>query len=293
MTEQSRYLVALARQIVQPYTALPSARAAMVTGSAAKGLSDNYSDLDLTLYYADELPSEEALAKIRQQHGAAERKWLLGDRAENGFAEAYDVHGIEVQIGHTTIAAWEAEIDQVLIQLDCESPLQKAMEGTLACQALYGEPYINGWKSRLVAYPPALAAAMVKKYLAFFPIWGLEPHFRTRDATVWRYQVLVETAQNIVGILAGLNGLYFTTFQFKRMRRFLDQMTIAPVDLAARLEQLFQLDQPAALTELETLVAETIILVETYMPTVDTAKAKRRLGWRQSEWQPVVSMQHR
>jgi|GEM_PF-4911836 len=26
MTEQSRYLVALARQIVQPYTALPSAR---------------------------------------------------------------------------------------------------------------------------------------------------------------------------------------------------------------------------------------------------------------------------
>ena len=131
---------------------------------------------------------------------------------------------------------------------------------------------------------------MVKKYLAFFPIWGLEPHFRTRDATVWRYQVLVEAAQNIVGILAGPNGLYFTTFQFKRMGRFLNQMTVAPVDLATRLERLFQADSPTALAELETLVSETIVLVETYLPTVDTAKAKRRLGWRQSEWQPVVNM---
>jgi len=147
----------------------------MVTGSAAKGLSDNYSDLDLTLYYADELPSEEALANFRQQHGAAERKWLLGDRAENGFAEAYDVQGIEVQIVHTTIAAWEAEIDRVLIKLDCESPLQKAMEGTLACHALYGEPYINGWKSRLVAIRQRWLKRWSKNIWPSFPFGGWSP----------------------------------------------------------------------------------------------------------------------
>lgn len=288
MTEQSAYLVALAQHVVRPYTALPTCRAAMVTGSAAKGLSDNYSDLDLTIYYADELPSEEALAAIRQQHGAAERKWLLGDRAAHSFAEAYDLQGIEVQIGHTTIAAWEESIAQVLEKLDVASPLQKAMEGTLACQALYGEAYIDGWKAHLAAYPPALAEAMVKNHLAFFPLWGLEPHFRTRDATVWYYQILVEAAQNLVGVLAGLNRLYFTTFQFKRMGRFLQQMEIAPPDLATRLERLFHSNQPDAPAELEALVAETIALVETYMPTVDTTKAKRRLGWRQQPWHVVA-----
>lgn len=286
MSQQSDYLVALARRIVQPYTQLPTLKAAMVTGSAAKGLADTYSDLDLTFYYAAELPAEAALVAIRQQHGAAERKWLLGDRAENSFAEAYDWHGIEVQIGHTTLDVWEASIDKVLLALDCDSPLQKAMEGTLACQALYGEAYIAQWKARLAAYPPALAEAMVKKHLAFFPIWGLEPHFRTRDATVWYYQVLVEAAQNIVGVLAGLNRLYFTTFQFKRMQRFLHQMEIAPADLALRLERLFQSERQTALVELEALVAETVTLVETYMPTIDTTKAKRRLGWRQQPWQP-------
>lgn len=288
MTEQSEYLVALARRIVQPYTLLPTCKAAMVTGSAAKGLSDNYSDLDLTIYYDAELPSEDDLTLIRQHHGAAERKWLLGDRAEGGFAEAYDLDGIEVQIGHTTIANWEADIAKVLIELDCDSPLQKALEGTLACQALYGAAYIDQWQARLAAYPPALAEAMVKKHLAFFPIWGLEAHFRTRHAPIWYYQILVEAAQNIVGVLAGLNRLYFTTFQFKRMGRFVQQMTIAPVDLTLRLERLFAAEQSMALAELEALVAETITLVETYMPTIDTTKAKRRLGWRQQPWQPCL-----
>ncbi|MEZ4727998.1 MAG: hypothetical protein R3E79_12785 [Caldilineaceae bacterium] len=169
MTEQSAYLVSLAQHVVRPYTALPTCRAAMVTGSAAKGLSDNYSDLDLTIYYADDLPDEEMLAAIRQQHGAGERKWLLGDRAEHSIAEAYDLHGIEVQIGHTTIAAWEASIAQVLEKLEVDSPLQKALEGTLACQALYGEAYIAAWQARLAAYPPAWPKPWSRSIWPSFP----------------------------------------------------------------------------------------------------------------------------
>lgn len=185
MTEASHYLVALARRLAQPYTELPQARAAMVTGSAAKGLSDFYSDIDMTIYYEAELPDEETLHTIRRGHDGSERKWTIGNRTEGDFVEAYHLNGIEVQIGHTTIAAWEAAIAQVLEELDVESPLHKAMEGTLACQALYGPEYIDKWKAQIAAYPDALAEEMVKKYLQFFPVWGLEPHFRTRDAAIW------------------------------------------------------------------------------------------------------------
>ncbi|MEZ4727999.1 MAG: hypothetical protein R3E79_12790 [Caldilineaceae bacterium] len=64
-------------------------------------------------------------------------------------------------------------------------------------------------------------------------------------------------------------------------------MEIAPPNLATRLERLFHADRADALAELETLVTETVTLVETYMPTIDTTKAKRRLGWRQQPWQVV------
>lgn len=285
MTKQSIYLVALAQQISQLYCALPALKAAMVTGSAAKGLSDNYSDLDLVFYYLDELPGDEALTTARQAVGGSGRKWLLGDRAENAFVEAYDLSGIEIQIVHTTIASWEASMHKVLSEFDCETPLQKAMEGMLACQALYGKFYIDSWKAQIAAYPPLLAEAMVKKHLTFFPMWGLEAHFRTRDATLWFVQTLVDIAQNIIGVLAGLNHLYFTTFQLKRMGTFLQQMKIAPLNLATRIERFFQAEIPIALNEVESLVAETIQLVEHYMPQIDTSQAKRRLGWRQVAWE--------
>ena len=42
--------------------------------------------------------------------------------------------------------------------------------------------------------------------------------------------------------------------------------------------------QLQSLAGLEALVREVIALVEAHMPAVDTARAKRRLGWRQQAW---------
>ncbi len=68
------------------------------------------------------------------------------------------------------------------------------------------------------------------------------------------------------------------------MGRFINQLAIAPENLALRLESLFHLKATAAVCELEGLVQETIALVETHMPQVDTAFAKRKLSWRQQPW---------
>ena len=288
MTPESTYLLRLSKIVALPYTQLPTVKAVMVTGSAAKGLSDRYSDIDMTMYYEESLPDDDALNPIRDGLGGSERRWLLGDRNSGSFAEAYELHGIEVQIGHTTIASWEKTIALVQEELDVESSAQKALEGTLNCKALYGDAYINQWKERISSYPAALGEAMVKKNLQFFAIWGLEPHFSTRDATIWYHEILVEIAQRLVAVLAGLNRLYFTTFQFKRQRRFIEQMAIKPEHFADRLEGLFSAELHSTLTEIEALVSETIALVEIHMPTIDTSTAKRRLGWRHQPWKKVT-----
>jgi hypothetical protein len=99
MTEASTYLLEMAKCNADAYIALPQTRAAMVTGSVAECLSDFYSDIDMTIYY-EELPSEEELASARLKNQGSERIWLLGDREQGGFAEAYNVQGVECQIGH-------------------------------------------------------------------------------------------------------------------------------------------------------------------------------------------------
>ena len=284
-TPASVYLSQLARRIAVPYRALPQARAILLTGSTAEGLSDYFSDIDMTVYY-DALPTEDELAAARQRNGGSERVWQMGDRDEGSLAEAYLVHGVECQIGHATVAAWERDIGVVLEQLDVASPLQKALDGTLYGIALHGEPLIKAWQSRIAAYPDALAEAMVKHHLAFFPIWYLRERFETRDATLWRYQSFLEIAYNILGVLAGLNRRYYSTFQFKRMRRFIEHLAIAPPALAERIEQAFVADIDTPINTLEALVGETVALVEQHMPQIDTQRVRKRLGQRQQPWRP-------
>lgn len=286
MINPSEYLYNLASNITEPYTQLPAIRSAMITGSVAKGLCDFYSDIDMTYYYEEALPDEETLAAIREQNGGSERKWIIGDRETGSFAEAFYIDGIEVQIGHTTIKSWEASIAEVLENLTVDTPLQKAMEGTLASKALFGKPYMDAWKAQISAYPDALAEAMVQHNLQFFPLWGLKSYFGPRDATIWYYQLLVESVHRILGILAGLNKLYFTTFQFKRTGKFVNQMTIKPDNLAARLDGLFGLKMNTAVHQLELLVSETVALVEAHMPDIDTTAVKARLGWEHPAWEP-------
>lgn len=283
MTDRNQYLLELAKRNVKAYIANPKTQAAMIAGSVAEGLGDEYSDCDMSLYY-NELPSEAELHLACQQNQGSERLWMSGDRKEGGFAEGYLVNGVECQFGHVTIAQWEQDISNILAGHDLQSPLLKAMSGTLVGIPLYGEPLIQQWKARIANYPDGLAQKMVELYLKFFAIWGMQERLARRDTTLWYYQILVESAQNLLGVLSGLNRLYYSTFQFKRMNKFIEQMEIVPENLAARLEGLFHQEPPVAVSQLEALVRETVALVETHMPQVDTSSAKLRLGWRQQPW---------
>ncbi|RUS99392.1 hypothetical protein DSM106972_078340 [Dulcicalothrix desertica PCC 7102] len=165
----------------------------------------------------------------------------------------------------------------------------KAMSGTLVGIPLYGETLIEQWKAKIADFPDGLAQTMVEHYLKFVPIWGMQSKLAKRDTTLWYYQIMVESSQNLLGVLSGLNRLYYSTFQFKRMNRFIEQMEIAPVNLASRLEGLFNHEATIAVDELEALVQETLELVEIHMPEVDTFKVKRKLKWRQQPWKQAPS----
>jgi predicted nucleotidyltransferase len=288
MLDRNQYLLELVKRNVKAYLANPKTKAVMVTGSVAEGECDEYSDCDVCFYY-DELPTDAELQLARQQNQGAALIEILGDRREGAFGESFLMNGIEFQFAHATIAQWEKEISSIVEAFDVPTPLMKTMAGTLVGIPLYGETLIEAWKAKIADYPDGLAQRMVEHYLKFVPVWGIQVKLARRDTTLWYHQILVESVQNLLGVLSGLNRLYYSTFQFKRMSGFIEQMKIAPENLAARLEGLFHQEASVAVNELETLVQETVKLVEVHMPQVDTASGKRKLGWRQQPWQPSES----
>jgi len=282
MTPESEYLIDLAKRNLQPYLALPHLRAAMITGSAALGLSDRYSDIDMMIYY-DTLPGDDELTAARLQNNG-EVIWRVDNRAEGELMESYRVQGVECQIAHATIAAWERDMAIVLERHDVNTPLHKALSGTLEGIALHGAELIETWKAKIADYPPALAQAMVEQHLQFFPLWNLQEPLAARDAVLWHYQILTEAAYNLLAILAGLNRLYFTSFQFKRLHHFAAQLAIKPAAFSARLDRLFSAPPAQAALDLKALVDETLDLIALHMPQVDVAGVKQRLDRRRPPW---------
>ena len=280
--QASQYLLKLATRNAQAYSALPRTRAVIVTGSAAEGVSDFYSDLDMILYY-DELPSEEALQQACQRNRGEDRR-IMGDRESGSLFESYKVHGVECQFAHGTVKGWEQDMAQVLEQLDVTSPIQKALSGMKEAIPLYGEQLVQQWQSKIASYPDALAEAMVKHFLTFFPVWGISHYFMARDATWWLHQILVEAEEHILGVLAGLNHLYFSSFQFKRMHRFIQHMRILPANLPARLDALFYEEPATAIAHLKELVLEIVVLVEQHMPAFDTTAVRKSLNFQHRAW---------
>ena len=256
---------ALVDRLAAAYLEHTHPRAMLLVGSAASGEVDGYSDVDLLLYY-DAVPTASMLAAARGLVGA--ERFVGTDWPGEGYSERYEVDGIHCQLGHVLIDAWEREIAKVIEELDLDAPLVKQLMGLAEGRPLHGEELIAAWRRR-AEYTPRLQRGMVEKHWRFFPWWYYEEKLLRRDATIWRYEVLVQSAYNLVGVLAALNRIYFSTFEFKRVRSYLAGFEVTPPDLADRLEALFTADARDATVELERLVDETRALVASRFPDLD------------------------
>jgi predicted nucleotidyltransferase len=271
-SDTTPFLRALAEQLAESYRAHAHPSAILLVGSAATGGADAYSDLDMLLYYA-QVPPEAEIAKTPREVGAERyhgTPWSdeSGESDERGYSERYSLDDIECQVGHMSVGSFDREIRRVVVDLEVTEEPLKIMSGLFEGVPLFGNDLIERWR-RDAAYTSALQRATIEKRWKFFPWWYFEEKLRGRDATVWRYDVLVQSAYNIVGVLAALNRLYFSTFEFKRTMAFLSRLEVAPPNLATRLEALFESCEAHSTAELERLVAETQALVAERFTDID------------------------
>lgn len=263
---------ALARVLQTSYVRHAQPRAILLVGSAATGGADWYSDLDMIVYH-DHVPPEDAVAEGPRALGAEHYQGTTwsdesGEPDEHGYSERYSLDGIECQLGHISVGAFEREITRVVVDHQLDEELLKIMSGLFAGRPLFGEELIEGWRRR-AQYTEDLQRAMLEKRWKFFPWWYFQERLRSRDATAWRYDVLAQSVYSIVGVLAALNRLYFSTFEFKRASQFTSRLEVAPANLAARLNALFDHDERRSTVELEQLVGETQALVAARFPDME------------------------
>jgi hypothetical protein len=274
-SDTQRRLWRTARNIADAYIAHSDPRAVLLTGSVGEGLADELSDIDLIAYY-DVLPPQQSLERAHAQIGGTA---LL----HNGFSATFRVDGVECEVAHFIVAEAERRLATVLDDHEADTRVHKHLMGITAGQALHGEPLIRSWQNRAADFPERLRRNMAEFYVnRQFPFWYIEGFWQKRDAHLWLHQTLVETGFNVLGALSGTNRLYFSPFQFKRLRQFVDRMAIAPPGLADRLDRVFLASEGDAMREGEQLFGDVLELVEAELPGLDTSGLRHRPGMRGS-----------
>lgn len=266
----------IARRVAQAHEPLlPGAITAMVFGSTADGVADARSDIDMSIVF-DALPDEAELAAACRRAGGGPWTWQSGSLHEEGLAVSFQLDDIEVQVVYTDPRLLQADLDQLLVEHKPDTLNHKVAEGLLRAQALIGADRLQGWRAQVAGFPSALGDAMMRHYLAEPTPWrwfGLLLH---RDAELWSRQLLNEACYRLFGVLAGLNRCYYTTYQFKRVRRFAAQLVLAPRDLVQRTEALLVAPLPDAFIALHRLDGEVLALLQAHAPHIDQSAAQER-----------------
>jgi len=245
---------------------------------------DEWSDVDLILFYDGAWPGAAALDAGRATLAATEVRVLGGDVGGDSYLEQLRVDGVACQVVHQTVAAWRATAATVLEELDTTSPVQKALDGLHRGVVIADGIGLLPRLRAAAPYPEALRAAMVAANLGVFPLWAMQDALAARDAELWQRTELAAGLTRVLAMLAGVNRVWFSPFQLKHTADLVASLSSAPSALARRIDDALRSPMPDAALELERLVDETLTIVERELPGVDVFALRRSVGRRLSPW---------
>lgn len=275
MNKRSKHLISLAKKVSEIYKQNPICAAVMVTGSAAKGISDEYSDVDMGVFYHKPFTKkyfDEVKGSAIQSGGG----FYHGDK--NGFAVYHIIDGVKVDTGHGMINSHEKMIRDFLKNPTLDFNQQIVASGTLFAIPLHGKKYIDTWKNWYSKYPKTLEDLMIKENLKFHSKWVLEKMGLARNESIFINETVLKSLENCVKVLCGLNKEYHPG-KLKGMNYTIKKLKHKPVNLVYCVENIFKINQKKAVNEINNLVYDTIKLTEKIRPDIDTARVKWYYNW--------------
>jgi hypothetical protein len=289
MTEHSVWRISLAHKIAPVFTVHPNIEACFAFGSAALGISDQYSDLELAFIWS-KLPSDEELQAIALNVGVEGWEIEPHEEAKEAWLEQFYLYGMKVEAGHWARDKMDNIVIDVVERYDVSQnglvfEKQASASNLQHAVILYGEDIIKNWQNQLSPYPEDLAVAMVQKHLKFRPFNG--QHILTERLEIpMLYENRCMIVRWLLNLLFGLNHIYHPGFKWTR--HWVEKMNLKPLDFFARLERVFQPDAVNGTHELRQLIEEVFDLVERTLPQVDLDRQRTIFNRIYPRWELPV-----
>jgi hypothetical protein len=174
-----------------------------LTGSAAAGLADTRSDLELNLW-CDALPSAESRKEWLEEIGATDVALAVEDGVDGTLWETLRYRGVWVEAGWQTLARQEANVASLLTGTVVDHEQLLVAGATVHAVSLRSAGHLATWQSRLAHYPDGLAECIT---LAEVDRWQWPHWVALRWAYAERGEMLAHAGCLVADLRAALRIL--------------------------------------------------------------------------------------
>ena len=290
--DMSRAGLRLVRELARIYTADPRVLAVMAGGSVARGCADEYSDVEIGVFW-DKPPSDEDRRDAARRMGG--EIWRFdpsgGDRASEHIGLSEATVGSRLYLGtamvspiHITVGTAEEWIGALVDDFDTDLHKYELAAAVRYGVPVYGHDLLRRWQEKAASFPDRLAVKLVQQNLWLGPWFNRASYVARADHLVLA-QNLVWMQQGIVNVLAALNREYLPSTEHKWVGWLLERLEVKPDDCAARLRATFATeDLGEAVRDLVELGMEVIDLVEAHLPEVNEMSLFEGHPWVNTTW---------
>ncbi len=230
MTDASIWRRELARELSSAYAEHECVKMICLGGSAARGISDRWSDLDIIVYWD---AMDEEWIRNEPLAGMGIHRTDLMSFAPDTFTESYHMDGLKVDFGHVTLDSWKEWVEPFIKAESDDPDLLGMVGGFLDSICLYGREMHDGWRERLKIYPAELVEKVVKSNLRIY-VKGYLTHQCLDRGDVLAFQDgMCSMLKKMLNITAAINGICFSASEPRWVDYYLDRFSLKPLELEA------------------------------------------------------------
>lgn len=266
-----KWRIDFARQITKRLAAFEGVKAIVIAGSVARGYADEYSDIEIPLFW--EMLPDDAIRHAIVNALKGEFLYAYGGPA---CEDQLLIDGLQVDLWHIAISDEEAILKAVIHDHHFDLSSLNALDTIRCCIPLYGHEMVQNWKNMAQEYPDRLAEQIIQEHLASFSTGELFILAQRNNPTAF-YARLSFLQQELFLVLLALNRSYFPTFKW--LYQALAPMQVKPDAIGERFQRAYKVTYKEALADTKLILEETLHLVERQFPQINTAQIYHHLAY--------------
>lgn len=237
-------------------------RAIIVGGSVARGYADEYSDIEIPIFW-EELPNEN-LRKLIIKELNAEFFYPYNHEARE---DNIIINDFRIDLWHITLEQEEEVIKSVIKDFEIDFGSSNAIDTIRTCIPMFGEEIISSWKAKAKEYPRQIAINNISKALQSIDGRQAELYLQRENSTLL-FEHIANLQKSIFIILLALNKEYFPTFKW--MYKSLQSFKIKPDNVEQRFRDVFKYPIKEAFENILTIMFDTLDMINKMYPEINT-----------------------